>query len=99
MCLGNNADVSIAKALELFMISLVTKSAAQARIKSAKKVTAAHLKQVILQDESFDFLNEIVSKVPDAPAPRKEVKAEDSDDVEGKKRKRRGKAKTEEEGW
>ena len=67
------------------MISLVTKAAAQARSKSAKKVTAAHLKQVVESDEQFDFLAEIISKVPDAPAPKKE---EDSDGVGDSKKKR-----------
>ena len=67
------------------MISLVTKAAAQARVKSSKKVTAAHLKQVVEQDEQFDFLTEIVSKVQDAPAPKKD---DDSDGaVEGKKKR------------
>jgi Dr1-associated corepressor len=81
------------------MISLVTKSAAQARSKSAKKVTAQHLKQVIQQDESFDFLSEIVSKVPDAPASKKEVKVEDSDEGEPKKRRGRSKRKTDDDEW
>lgn len=81
------------------MISLVTKSAAQARLKSAKKVTAAHLKHVIQSDESFDFLTEIVSKVPEAASSKKEVKGEDSDEGETKKRRGRGKRKTEEEDW
>ena len=66
------------------MISLVTKSAAQARAKSAKKITAAHLKQVVQQESQFDFLSDIIAKVPDAPAPKKE---EDSEGHEGKKRR------------
>ncbi|MCJ1400934.1 hypothetical protein MMC11_004145 [Xylographa trunciseda] len=76
---------AVSKALELFMISLVTKAASQARSKSAKKVTAAHLKQVIERDEQFDFLAEIISKVPDAPVPKKE---EDSEGTGEGKRKR-----------
>lgn len=52
-----------AKALELFMISLVTKAADQARARSAKKVTAAHLKQAVESDEQFDFLQDIMAKV------------------------------------
>lgn len=96
---GRNAEsLDIAKALELFMISLVTKAAAQARAKSSKKVTAAHLKQVVEQDEQFDFLTEIVSKVQDAPAPKKD---DDSDGVvEGKKKRAsRKRVKSEDEDY
>jgi Dr1-associated corepressor len=57
---------AVSKALELFMISLVTKSAAKAREKGSKKVTAGHLKGVVVGDESFDFLLDIVGKIPDA---------------------------------
>lgn len=67
---------AVSKALELFMISLVTKAAHQAKAKSAKKVTAAHLKQAVLSDEQFDFLSDIMAKVPDAPAPKKEEDSE-----------------------
>jgi len=61
--------VAVAKALELFMISLVQKSAAEAKSRNSRRVLASHLKQAIMSDERFDFLHEIVSKVPDAPAP------------------------------
>ena len=67
------------------MISLVTKSAAHARNKTSKKITAAHLKYIIMQDEQFDFLTEIVSKVPDGPAPKKDEDSEGHG--EGKKRR------------
>jgi hypothetical protein len=77
--------VSKAKALELFMISLVTKAASQARAKGAKKVTAAHLKQAVQSDEQFDFLAEIMSKVPDAPAPKRDEDSEGAGD--GKKKR------------
>ena len=79
------------------MISLVTKSAELARSKSSKKVTAAHLKQVIEKDEQFDFLAEIISKIPNAPAPKKEEDSEDA--AEGKKKRGapRKKRKTDEE--
>ena len=77
------------------MISLVTKAASQARSKSAKKVTAVHLKQVIEKDEQFDFLQEIISKVPDAPARKKD---EDSEGTgEGKKKRAAPRRKKKEE--
>lgn len=74
-----------AKALELFMISLVTKAATEAKNRSSKRVSAAHLKQAVLQDEHFDFLNDIVNKVSDAPAPAD--RGGSPEEGEGKKRK------------
>ena len=68
------------------MISLVTKAASQAKSKSSKKITAVHLKQVVERDEKFDFLVEIISKVPDAPAPKKDDDSEEAGDS-GKKKK------------
>lgn len=67
------------------MISVITKSANEASAVSAKRVTAAHLKQAIAKDEQFDFLADIISKVPDAPAPKRD---DDSEEVkEGRKKK------------
>lgn len=91
-----NADYSIAKALELFMISLVTKSASLAKTANSKRVTAQHLKKAIESDEQFDFLNDIISKVVEGPeAGGKRVKDDDdSDDDEDKKpKKARGRKK------
>ena len=80
---------STAKALELFMISIVTKAAERAREKGQKRVTAVHLKQALQNDEQFDFLADIIAKVPDAPAPKKKEETEDSEEaVETKKKKR-----------
>ncbi|KAF2144238.1 uncharacterized protein K452DRAFT_285485 [Aplosporella prunicola CBS 121167] len=81
----------VAKALELFMISLVTKAANEAKNRSSKRVSAAHLKQAVLQDEHFDFLNDIVNKVSDAPAPVD--RGGSPEETEGKKRKGAGRKK------
>ncbi|KAH8688042.1 histone-fold-containing protein [Phaeosphaeriaceae sp. PMI808] len=75
--------VVVSKALELFMISLVTKAAAEAKSRNSKRVNTLHLKQAITNNEQFDFLNDIVSKVADAP----EKAESDAMDVEGKKKK------------
>ncbi|KAH9866583.1 hypothetical protein J1614_008274 [Plenodomus biglobosus] len=75
--------VVVSKALELFMISLVTRAAAEAKSRNSKRVGAVHLKQAIMKNEQFDFLNDIVSKVADAP----EKSEADSMDADGKKRK------------
>ncbi|KAF2086430.1 histone-fold-containing protein, partial [Saccharata proteae CBS 121410] len=77
----------VAKALELFMISLVTKAADEAKNRSSKRVSAAHLKQAVLSDSHFDFLTEIVSKVSDAPAPADRGGSPEEAGQEGKKRK------------
>lgn len=69
-----------AKALELFMISLVTKAATQAKERGSKRVLAAHLKQAVLEDKQFDYLIDIVSKVAEAPAKNAD-KQEDSDEA------------------
>ncbi|KAF2187252.1 histone-fold-containing protein [Zopfia rhizophila CBS 207.26] len=84
--------VVVSKALELFMISLVTKAAAEAKARSSKRVAAVHLKQAVTKDEQFDFLSEIVSKVADAPAAAEKHEG-DAMDVEGKKRKGAGRRK------
>jgi histone H3/H4 len=74
--------VVVSKALELFMISLVTKAATEAKQRNSKRVGAVHLKQAITKNEQFDFLNDIVSKVADAPE-----KSESDAMDEGKKKK------------
>lgn len=60
--------VVVAKALELFMVSLIEESCAQARSRNAKRVSPAHLKQAVLAIEHFDFLAETVQKYPDPVA-------------------------------
>lgn len=75
------------------MISLVTKAAAEARIKGSKRVTPVHLKQAVEKDEQLDFLAEIISKVQDAPAAKKKEE-EDSEEAEGgKSKKKKGSGK------
>lgn len=81
------------------MITLVTKAAAEAKDRSSKRVTAAHLKQAVIKDQTFDFLQEIIDKVPD-PTEKKaggRAVSEDVDDGGGgpakRKRAPRGKKK------
>ncbi|PGH00215.1 hypothetical protein GX51_05912 [Blastomyces parvus] len=86
--------IAVSKALELFMISLVTKAADEARARSSKRVTAAHLKEAISKDEVLDFLADIISKVPDQPTGSK--KDDDgSDHNDGRRRKGGGRRKKE----
>ena len=82
--------VAVSKALELFMISLVSGAAEKAREKGGKRVTAQHLKTVVQADEQFDFLSEIVGKVADGveaggEGKKRKGKSESSDSEEEKK--------------
>jgi hypothetical protein len=80
-----------AKALELFMISLVTKAATEAKARSSKRVVATDLKQAVLKDVQFDFLNEIVGKIADAPTSNQKLAGGgDGDSDDGGEKKRRG---------
>ncbi|OJJ01664.1 hypothetical protein ASPVEDRAFT_41276 [Aspergillus versicolor CBS 583.65] len=81
--------IAVSKALELFMISLVTKAAKEAKDRNSKRVTASHLKQAVSKDEVLDFLAEIIAKVPDQPTGRKH-EDDGSDQNEQPKRKRGG---------
>ncbi|KFZ16887.1 hypothetical protein V502_04848 [Pseudogymnoascus sp. VKM F-4520 (FW-2644)] len=87
--------VAVSKALELFMISLVTKSATLARSTNSKRVTAVHLKKAIEADEQFDFLNDIVSKIADGPdaGQGKRTKEEEDGSDSDEKPKKKGRRK------
>ncbi|KAI5357154.1 Putative transcription factor CBF/NF-Y/archaeal histone domain, histone-fold [Septoria linicola] len=103
--IGKVAQVTptvVSRALELFMTKLISAAAHQARgpegaggaTKGPRRVLAQHLKKAIAADEKLDFLEEIVSKVPDAPTKAKKEVASDSEDTKpkkkGKKRKDSG---------
>ncbi|KMU86857.1 DNA polymerase epsilon subunit C [Coccidioides immitis H538.4] len=77
--------IAVSKALELFMISLVTKAAQQAKERSSKRVTAMHLKEAIAKDEVLDFLADIISKVPDQHTSKKDEDGSDQDEHRKKK--------------
>lgn len=94
--------VAVSKALELFMISLVSGAAEKAKEKGGKRVTAQHLKAVVLSSpEQFDFLAEIVGRISEAQEgaggegrKRKEkVEGSDSDEEEKKPKKGKGRRK------
>ncbi|ROT35941.1 histone-fold-containing protein, partial [Sodiomyces alkalinus F11] len=53
---AQQTPIAVGKALELFMVHVVTKSAEIAREKNSKRVTAHMLKQVIQSDGQYDFL-------------------------------------------
>jgi Dr1-associated corepressor len=60
---AQQTPIAVGKALEMFMVNLVTKSADVAREKNSKRVSAQMLKQVVESDDQWDFLRDIVSKV------------------------------------
>ncbi|KAM7191401.1 hypothetical protein V8F20_009328 [Naviculisporaceae sp. PSN 640] len=60
---AQQTPIAVGKALELFMVQLVTKSADVAREKNSKRVSAQMLKQVVESDDQWDFLRDIVSRV------------------------------------
>ncbi|KAH7041083.1 histone-fold-containing protein, partial [Microdochium trichocladiopsis] len=56
---AQQTPIAVGKALELFMVQLVTKSADVARDKNSKRITAQMLKQVIDSGQEWDFLQDI----------------------------------------
>ncbi|RKU41256.1 hypothetical protein DL546_003823 [Coniochaeta pulveracea] len=97
---AQQTPIAVGKALEMFMIALVTKSAEVAKEKNSKRVTAPMLKQVVESDEQWDFLREIVSKVDaeEKKTGQKRAAKNDSDDTESEdepaeKKKRGGRKK------
>ncbi|QPH12284.1 hypothetical protein C2857_004394 [Epichloe festucae Fl1] len=90
---AQQTPIAVGKALELFMIQLVSKSADVAKEKGSKRVTASMLKQVVETDDQWDFLRDIVSRVEnDKEGAKSKPKAESDsdDDSEPKKRGRSG---------
>lgn len=80
---AQQTPIAVGKALELFMIQLVTKSADIAKDKGSKRVTASMLKNVVEADEQWDFLRDIVGRV--------------ENEKEGSKSKGKGDSETDEE--
>ncbi|ROW12412.1 hypothetical protein VMCG_00193 [Cytospora schulzeri] len=90
---AQQTPIAVGKALEMFMIQLVTKSAEVAREKNSKRVTAAMLKTVVEADDQWDFLRDIVGKVEHEKEGSKAraSKAESSDtEEEAEPKKKRG---------
>lgn len=88
---AQQTPIAVGKALELFMIQLVTKSADVAKDKGSKRVTASMLKHVVEADEQWDFLRDIVSRVENEKEGSKaKAKAESETDEEMEEPKKRG---------
>ncbi|KAI0194173.1 hypothetical protein F4808DRAFT_464585 [Astrocystis sublimbata] len=94
---AQQTPIAVGKALELFMVQLVHRSAEVAKEKNSKRITAPMLKQAIDSTNEWDFLRDIVAKVTEEKEAAKvggRAKAEsDSDeeaDVGEVKKKARG---------
>lgn len=94
---AQQTPIAVGKALELFMVQMVTKSADVAKDKGSRRVTAAMLKQVVEADEQWDFLRDIVSRVENekegSKAKAKTESESEEEVVETKKRGRGGRRK------
>ncbi|KKF95681.1 DNA polymerase epsilon subunit C [Ceratocystis platani] len=97
---AQQAPIAVGKALELFMVALVSKSADVARERGQKRITTAMMKQVIETDDQWDFLRDISAKVDteEKPsragrAPKQEASDTEDENPEPKKRGRGRKKK------
>ncbi|XP_031561080.1 dr1-associated corepressor-like [Actinia tenebrosa] len=68
--------VIISKALEMFMQTLVEKACLYTQSRNAKTLTTAHIKKCINSEQQFDFLKDLVEKIPDLPENEEEVEGE-----------------------
>lgn len=88
---AQQTPIAVGKALELFMMQLVLKSAEVAKDKGSKRVTAPMLKQVVETDEQWDFLREIVSRVEhEKEGSKSKLKAESESEDEPVEPKKKG---------
>ncbi|KAG6015136.1 hypothetical protein E4U41_004696 [Claviceps citrina] len=88
---AQQTPIAVGKALELFMIQMVSRSAEIAKEKGSKRVTASMLKQVVETDDQWDFLREIVSRVENEKEnvkSKSKAESDSDDDSETKKRSR-----------
>ncbi|KAL2262376.1 hypothetical protein VTK26DRAFT_1509 [Humicola hyalothermophila] len=93
---AQQTPIAVGKALELFMVALVTRSAEVARQRNSKRVSAQMLKQVVEEDDQWDFLRDIVGKVEVGEDKDKDKAAEGGRDG-GKRGSGAGRVKAESE--
>lgn len=79
---AQQTPIAVGKALEMFMIQLVSKSAEVAKEKGSKRVTAPMLKHVVETDEQWDFLRDIVGRVENEKEGKARAKPESSSEEE-----------------
>lgn len=92
---AQQTPIAVGKALELFMVQLVHKSAEVAKEKNSKRISATMLKQAIDSTNEWDFLRDIVAKVTEEKegaksGGRTKADSESDDDVEAGEVKKKG---------
>ncbi|KAI0383007.1 hypothetical protein F5Y04DRAFT_37601 [Hypomontagnella monticulosa] len=91
---AQQTPIAVGKALELFMVQLVRKSAEVAREKNSKRITAPMLKQAVGSVNEWDFLLDIVSKVNEekegAKGSRSKQESESDEEPDGGEVKKKG---------
>ncbi|KAI1158714.1 hypothetical protein F5B18DRAFT_67738 [Nemania serpens] len=92
---AQQTPIAVGKALELFMVQLVHKSAEVAKDKNSKRITAPMLKQAIDSTNEWDFLREIVAKVAEEKegarsGGRTKAESESEDDADAGEVRKKG---------
>ncbi|TRX90748.1 hypothetical protein FHL15_008327 [Xylaria flabelliformis] len=92
---AQQTPIAVGKALELFMVQLVHRSAEVAKEKNSKRITAPMLKQAIDSTNEWDFLRDIVAKVTEEKegakgSGRTKAESESDDDVDAGEVKKKG---------
>lgn len=94
---AQQTPIAVGKALELFMVQIVTKSADVAKEKNSKRISAQMLKQAVEGNPQWDFLQDIVAKVSEkeeSKASKSKTETDSDDpDTEPKKKSRGGRKK------
>ncbi|KAI1744014.1 hypothetical protein F4680DRAFT_327143 [Xylaria scruposa] len=92
---AQQTPIAVGKALELFMVQLVHRSAEVAKEKNSKRITAPMLKQAIDSTNEWDFLRDIVAKVTEEKegakgSGRTKAESESDDDIDAGEVKKKG---------
>ncbi|KAI0481537.1 hypothetical protein F4859DRAFT_423933 [Xylaria cf. heliscus] len=92
---AQQTPIAVGKALELFMVQLVHRSAEVAKEKNSKRITASMLKQAIDSTNEWDFLRDIVAKVAEEKdggkgSGRTKAESDTDEDVDAGEVKKKG---------
>lgn len=101
---AQQTPIAVGKALELFMVQIVSKSADVAKDNNSKRITAQMLKQAVEVNPQWDFLQEIVAKVSEKEdrepknkgKPNENTDSEEEPEAQPKKKGRGGPRKKKE---
>jgi Dr1-associated corepressor len=91
---AQQTPIAVGKALELFMVQIVQKSAEVAKEKNSKRISAQMLKQAVDSANEWDFLQDIVAKVnekEEKSGGKAKMESESDDEAEAAEVKKKGK--------